>query len=52
MSDATHSISLTLLGQYAAAGFAASADQNGGAIVTFNPNAISTAETTLTKPAV
>ncbi|MFI4948387.1 MAG: hypothetical protein ACHQC9_06265, partial [Alphaproteobacteria bacterium] len=37
LGDGTHTASLALLGQYAAAGFAIGADANGGTLVTYTP---------------
>jgi hypothetical protein len=53
VSDGTHSAELTLMGQYAAAGFNIGSDQNGGALVTYNlPTANTLDSATLTKPSV
>lgn len=51
VSDATHSGTIALLGQYVAAGFSAAADQGGGAIVTYvDPATNQTNSLSTTKP--
>ena len=47
VSDGTHSASLALLGQYAAAGFTTAADANGGTIITYAPAQGSTTDPAL-----
>jgi hypothetical protein len=51
VTDGTHTASLALLGQYAAAGFALGTDQTGGAIVTYAAQTTTSSDPlTLTKP--
>jgi len=47
VSDGTHTASLALLGQYAAAGFTTTADPNGGTIITYAPTQGSTTDPAL-----
>jgi large repetitive protein len=47
VSDGVHTTSLALLGQYAAAGFQAAADQGGGTIITYTPTQASITDPTL-----
>ncbi len=47
ISDGTHSASIALFGQYAAAGFHVGSDSGAGSIVTYAPPGASTTSTTL-----